>query len=224
MNTGIDIEQNKTGTAQVKEGPPRLRAASQLARNTFESGDCVIKGAAGNKASPRLVNEWWNKAKNQRDPDVGLRSDASSTISKSGPFLTIKTAESLNSVIRIVIKKRKVFPTDDCAQEYVKKWSMPIQNWRLAMSRFITEFGDRLSDHLQYGGSYTEWLTGSIASLCIKSRHLTGFLRYLSTLRIALLSDSLTSAPDFPLLFSARWLPLQARQATTSALASFYVR
>ncbi|EDR48638.1 transposase, partial [Yersinia pestis biovar Antiqua str. B42003004] len=29
-----------------------------------------------------------------------------------------------------------------------KKWSMPIQNWRLAMSRFIIEFGDRLSDHL----------------------------------------------------------------------------
>ncbi|OSJ66571.1 transposase, partial [Salmonella enterica subsp. enterica serovar Newport str. SHSN004] len=25
---------------------------------------------------------------------------------------------------------------------------MPIQNWRLAMSRFIIEFGDRLSDHL----------------------------------------------------------------------------
>ncbi|MDR7967434.1 hypothetical protein RIU80_20275, partial [Salmonella enterica subsp. enterica serovar Gatineau] len=29
-----------------------------------------------------------------------------------------------------------------------KKWSMPIQNWRLAMSRFIVEFGDRLNDHL----------------------------------------------------------------------------
>ncbi|KAF0660448.1 transposase, partial [Salmonella enterica subsp. enterica serovar Worthington str. BCH-4719] len=29
-----------------------------------------------------------------------------------------------------------------------KKWSMPIQNWRLAMSRFIIEFGDRVSDHL----------------------------------------------------------------------------
>ncbi|ESF28448.1 Transposase [Salmonella enterica subsp. enterica serovar Choleraesuis str. 0006] len=25
---------------------------------------------------------------------------------------------------------------------------MPIQNWRLAMSRFIIEFGDRLSNHL----------------------------------------------------------------------------
>ncbi|EOS94689.1 transposase, partial [Erwinia tracheiphila PSU-1] len=26
--------------------------------------------------------------------------------------------------------------------------NMPIQNWRLAMSRFIIEFGDRLSVHL----------------------------------------------------------------------------
>ncbi|KTW59145.1 transposase, partial [Salmonella enterica subsp. enterica serovar Senftenberg] len=25
---------------------------------------------------------------------------------------------------------------------------MPIQNWRLAMGRFIIEFGDRLSNHL----------------------------------------------------------------------------
>jgi len=29
-----------------------------------------------------------------------------------------------------------------------KKWSIPIQYWRLAMSRFIIDFGDRLSDHL----------------------------------------------------------------------------
>ncbi|MDN7383146.1 hypothetical protein QZK97_24540, partial [Escherichia coli] len=28
-------------------------------------------------------------------------------------------------------------------QSASKKWSMPIQNWRLAMSRFIIEFGDR---------------------------------------------------------------------------------
>ena len=64
--------------------------------------------------------------------------------------------ESLNSVIRAAIKKRKVFPTDDSVRKVIylaikdasKKWSMPIQNWRLAMSRFIIEFGDRLSDHL----------------------------------------------------------------------------
>ncbi|EGO8361344.1 transposase, partial [Escherichia coli] len=69
---------------------------------------------------------------------------------------TTNTIESLNSVIRAAIKKRKVFPTDDSVRKVVylaikdasKKWSMPIQNWRLAMSRFIIEFGDRLSDHL----------------------------------------------------------------------------
>jgi putative transposase len=69
---------------------------------------------------------------------------------------TTNTIESLNSVIRAAIKKRKVFPTDDSVRKVIylaikdasKKWSMPIQNWRLAMSRFITEFGDRLSDHL----------------------------------------------------------------------------
>lgn len=69
---------------------------------------------------------------------------------------TTNAIESLNSVIRQAIKKRKVFPTDDSVRKVIylaikdasKKWSMPIQNWRLAMSRFIIEFGDRLSDHL----------------------------------------------------------------------------
>ncbi|EHB40808.1 hypothetical protein SEENIN0B_00643 [Salmonella enterica subsp. enterica serovar Infantis str. SARB27] len=48
-------------------------------------------------------------------------------------------------MIRAAIKKRKVFLTDDSVRKVVylaikdasKKWSMPIQNWRLAMSRFI---------------------------------------------------------------------------------------
>ncbi|AJK18733.1 IS256 family transposase [Yersinia pestis] len=58
---------------------------------------------------------------------------------------TTNAIESVNSVIRAAIKKRKVFPTDDSVRKVVylaikdasKKWSMPIQNWRLAMSRFI---------------------------------------------------------------------------------------
>jgi len=29
-----------------------------------------------------------------------------------------------------------------------KNGAVPSQNWRLAMSRFIIEFSDRLSDHL----------------------------------------------------------------------------
>ncbi|WP_431221676.1 IS256 family transposase [Serratia sp. L9] len=65
---------------------------------------------------------------------------------------TTNAIESLNCVIRQAIKKRKVFPTDDSVRKVIyleiqaasKKWNMPIQNWRLAMSRFIIEFGDRL--------------------------------------------------------------------------------
>jgi len=64
--------------------------------------------------------------------------------------------ESLNSVIRKAIKKRKIFPSDDSARKMVylaikdasKKWSMPIQNWRQAMSRFIIEFEKRLEKHI----------------------------------------------------------------------------
>lgn len=69
---------------------------------------------------------------------------------------TTNAIESLNSVIRQAIKKRKVFPTDDSVRKVIylaiqaasKKWNMPIQNWRLAMSRFIIEFGERLDGHL----------------------------------------------------------------------------
>ncbi len=68
---------------------------------------------------------------------------------------TTNAIESLNCVIRAAIKKRKVFPTDDSVRKVIylaikdaSKMGMPIQNWRLAMSRFIIEFGDRLSDHL----------------------------------------------------------------------------
>ncbi|WP_236931686.1 transposase, partial [Glaesserella parasuis] len=64
---------------------------------------------------------------------------------------TTNAVESLNSVI----KKRNVFPTDDSVFKVIwlaikdasKKWTMPIQNWKLAMNRFMIDFGDRLDDH-----------------------------------------------------------------------------
>lgn len=69
---------------------------------------------------------------------------------------TTNAIESLNSVIRKAIKKRKIFPSDDSAKKMVylaiteasKKWSMPIHNWRQAMVRFIIEFGERLEKHI----------------------------------------------------------------------------
>lgn len=69
---------------------------------------------------------------------------------------TTNAIESLNSVIRKAIKKRKLFPTDDSARKVVylaimdasKKWTMPIKNWKGAMNRFMILFEDRLKAYV----------------------------------------------------------------------------
>ena len=69
---------------------------------------------------------------------------------------TTNAIESLNSVIRKVIKKRKIFPTDDSAKKAIflavkeasRKWTMPIRNWKPALNRFVIEFENRLGDYL----------------------------------------------------------------------------
>lgn len=68
---------------------------------------------------------------------------------------TTNAIESLNSVIRKAIKKRKLFPSDDAATKVIylatqnasKKWTMPIRNWKSALNRFMIEFEDRLKDY-----------------------------------------------------------------------------
>jgi putative transposase len=69
---------------------------------------------------------------------------------------TTNAIESLNSVIRKAIKKRKLFPSDDSAKKVVylaimdasKKWTMPIRNWKTALNRFMIEFEDRLKEYV----------------------------------------------------------------------------
>jgi len=69
---------------------------------------------------------------------------------------TTNAIESLNSVIRKSIKKRKLFPTDDSATKVIylaimdasKRWTMPIRNWKPALNRFMIEFEERLTDYL----------------------------------------------------------------------------
>lgn len=69
---------------------------------------------------------------------------------------TTNAIESLNSVIRKAIKKRKLFPTDDSARKVVylavqqasKKWTMPIRNWKTALNRFMIEFDERLTPYI----------------------------------------------------------------------------
>jgi len=69
---------------------------------------------------------------------------------------TTNAIESLNSVIRKAIKKRKLFPADGSAKKVVylaiqaasKKWTMPIRDWKPALNRFMIEFEDRLADYI----------------------------------------------------------------------------
>lgn len=69
---------------------------------------------------------------------------------------TTNAIESLNSVIRKAIKKRKLFPTDDSAKKVIylatqqasKKWTMPVRNWKPALNRFMIEFEKRLTDYI----------------------------------------------------------------------------
>lgn len=69
---------------------------------------------------------------------------------------TTNAIESLNSVIRKAIKKRKLFPTEASAKKVIylaimdasKKWTMPIRNWKPALNRFMIEFENRLKDYI----------------------------------------------------------------------------
>jgi putative transposase len=69
---------------------------------------------------------------------------------------TTNAIESLNSVTRKAVKKRKLFPTDDSARKVIylaiqnasKKWTMPIRDWKPALNRFMIEFEDRLAGYI----------------------------------------------------------------------------
>lgn len=61
----------------------------------------------------------------------------------------------LKAISQAPTEKRKVFPTDDAVKKVVwlaiqaasQKWTIPLRDRRIAMSRFIIEFGDRLDGH-----------------------------------------------------------------------------
>ncbi|NLR17279.1 IS256 family transposase [Pseudoalteromonas peptidolytica] len=106
-------------------------------------------GDAWDSQYPQITKSWRNHWQN-----LNTLFNYHEDIRKA--IYTTNAIESLNSVIRKAIKKRKIFPSDDSARKMVylaikdasKKWTMPIQNWRQAMSRFIIEFEERLERHI----------------------------------------------------------------------------
>lgn len=65
---------------------------------------------------------------------------------------TTNAIESLNSQLRKVTKNKRSFPSDDAvfktlylAIDYItRKWTMPIQNWGIAMAHFMIKFEGRI--------------------------------------------------------------------------------
>jgi putative transposase len=67
---------------------------------------------------------------------------------------TTNAIESVNMSLRKITKNRGSFPSDEALLKLLflalrnisQKWSMPIRDWKAALTRFTIEFGDRLSD------------------------------------------------------------------------------
>ncbi|WP_337843477.1 IS256 family transposase [Rheinheimera sp.] len=66
---------------------------------------------------------------------------------------TTNAIESLNASLRQVTKTRRSFPNDDSVlkllylalHQIAKKWTMPLRDWKLAMTQFMIMYGDRIS-------------------------------------------------------------------------------
>jgi len=113
----------------------------------------------------RLSQQWLSKQWNGLYPQitkswtthwVNLRTlfDYPPEIRKA--IYTTNAIESLNSVIRSATKRRKLFPSDESALKVIylaisqaaKKWTMPIQNWRMTLNHFMIEFGERIEKYV----------------------------------------------------------------------------
>jgi transposase-like protein len=98
---------------------------------------------------PQISRSW-----NNHWPNLITFFDYPKDIRKA--IYTTNAIESLNRVIRKSVKTRKLFPSDEAAMKVVflavqaasKKWTMPIQNWKLAMNRFMIEFEEQLTPYL----------------------------------------------------------------------------
>ena len=69
---------------------------------------------------------------------------------------TTNAIESVNMTLRKASRNHRIFPTDDAVlkvmylavQNISKKWTMPIRDWRAAMTHFAIEFEGRLPSRL----------------------------------------------------------------------------
>ena len=66
---------------------------------------------------------------------------------------TTNAVESVNMTLRKASRNHRIFPNDDAVlkvmylaiQNISKKWTMPVRDWRSAMSHFAIEFDGRVT-------------------------------------------------------------------------------
>jgi len=134
-----DYKAVTTGLKRIYQSPTEEVARSEL-DNFAQTWD---------EKYPQISRSW-----NNHWPNLITFFDYPKDIRKA--IYTTNAIESLNSVIRKSVKTRKLFPNDEAAMKVVflavqaasKKWTMPIQNWKLAMNRFMIEFEEQLTPYL----------------------------------------------------------------------------
>ena len=97
-----------------------------------------------------MISKSWNS----HWPNVTTMFEFPPEIRKA--IYTTNAIESVNSVIRKVIRNRKIFPNERSAIKIIylaiaeaeKKWTMPIHHWNMALQQFAIKFEDRLPLHL----------------------------------------------------------------------------
>lgn len=123
MDEGIYIEQNKTGTKQIKEWSPRLKSAVQLARNMFGTGgEYVIATSKGGKVTAKTLNNWWNDAKRTAEQKAGapfgctfhdIKAKGISDYEGSSRDKQLFSGHKTESQVLIYDRKTKITPTLD---------------------------------------------------------------------------------------------------------------
>lgn len=123
MEVGLFIEQNKTGTKQIKVWSPRLRAALQLARNaSVRSEKYVITNSFGEKVIGKTINKWWDKARKAAEEKAGvpfgctfhdIKAKGISDYEGSSRDKQIFSGHKTESQVLVYDRKLKVTPTLD---------------------------------------------------------------------------------------------------------------
>ena len=113
--------------------------------------DCVhVKvraGAVQVKAVYLVIGQFWRSNWSRLTPFFDYPPDIRKVI------YTTNAIESVNMGLRKLTKNRGSFPSDEALTKLFylalrnisQKWTMPIRDWKAALTRFTIQFGDRFS-------------------------------------------------------------------------------